>query len=409
MVASVEQRKKNFIEKAKEIHGNKYDYSLVDYKNNNTKVKIICPIHGVFEQEPRIHINNKCGCPDCGGTKKSNTEDFIKKAKKVHGDKYDYSKVKYKNARTHVTVICPEHGEFSITPDNHLHGKGCAKCYNEWRIDYWQNLSEEETKIHSEKIKQGYQNMSEDARKKMFKNKSKARTNWWNSLTDEEKKEFAEKIKEGHEKDGIPFSEKMQNYWDNLSDEYREFHSQKIKEAIGKRTNEEKEEINRKISDSWHEKTDEEIRKIKHKTYLTKKKNRTFTNSPAQDIVEYELVKVFGRSDVLIEYKDVRYPFPCDFYIVSLDLFIELNAHWTHHNHFYDKDNPEDIKLYNFWLKKSKSNFYYKSAIDTWTRRDVIKRETAIKNNLNYLVFWDNDLIDFYDWLLEIENEVKRL
>ena len=201
----------------------------------------------------------------------------------------------------------------------------------------------------------------------------------------------------------------MQNYWDNLSDEYREFHSQKIKEAIGKRTNEEKEEINRKISDSWHEKTDEEIRKIKHKTYLTKKKNRTFTNSPAQDIVEYELVKVFGRSDVLIEYKDVRYPFPCDFYIVSLDLFIELNAHWTHHNHFYDKDNPEDIKLYNFWLKKSKSNFYYKSAIDTWTRRDVIKRETAIKNNLNYLVFWDNDLIDFYDWLLEIENEVKKL
>lgn len=409
MVVSVEQRKKNFIEKAKQIHGNKYDYSLVDYKNNSTKVKIICPVHGIFEQEPRVHINNKSGCPECGGTKKSNTEDFIKKARKVHGDKYDYSKVKYKNARTHVTIICPKHGEFSITPDNHLRGKGCAKCYDGWRIDHWQHLSEEEAKIHSEKIKQGYQNMSEDAREKMFKNKSKARINWWNSLTDEEKKKFAEKIKEGHEKNGVTFSEKIRNYWDNLSDKDRELHSQKIKEAFQNKTDEEKEEINRKISETWNKKTDEEKFEIVKKCYLTKKVNNTFNISLVQKIANEELRKVFGEDDVESEYMEDRYPFSCDLYIKSLDLFIEINAFWTHGDHFFDKNNIDDLRDFEDLKERSEYDNHARNLLDTWARRDVIKREAAIKNNLNYLVFWDNNLSDFYDWLLEIEDEVKKL
>ena len=131
--ATIETHKKqsntteSFIKKAKEVHGDKYDYSKVEYINNREKVIIICPEHGPFKQKPLKHIQ-KNGCPYCGGTKKLTKEEFIKKAKEVHGDKYDYSKVDYVNSETKVIIICPEHGEFEQTPHNHLNGQGCPNC-----------------------------------------------------------------------------------------------------------------------------------------------------------------------------------------------------------------------------------------------------------------------------------------
>lgn len=116
-----------FIQKAKQVHGDKYDYSRVRYKNVNTKVCIICPIHGEFMQTPHNHLNGR-GCFKCGGTSKSNKETFIGKAKNVHNNRYDYSKVEYVNARTKVCIICPEHGEFWQIPAHHLRGEGCSKC-----------------------------------------------------------------------------------------------------------------------------------------------------------------------------------------------------------------------------------------------------------------------------------------
>ena len=124
----------SFIEKAKKVHGDKYDYSKVEYKNCKTKVCIICPKHGEFWQEARQHLSGR-GCPECkrkkcGSSQKSNIKDFINKAKEVHGNKYDYSKVEYKNSKTKVCIICPEHGEFWQRPYVHLLGQGCPKCGN---------------------------------------------------------------------------------------------------------------------------------------------------------------------------------------------------------------------------------------------------------------------------------------
>ena len=124
-----------FIEKAKQIHGDEYDYSKTEYINKRTKVCIICPKHGEFWQEPNSHIKG-CGCKKCADNNKKekysiNTEEFIEKAKKVHGDKYDYSKVDYVNSHTKVCIICPEHGEFWQTPNDHIKGCGCKKCANE--------------------------------------------------------------------------------------------------------------------------------------------------------------------------------------------------------------------------------------------------------------------------------------
>jgi hypothetical protein len=118
-----------FIQRAKKIHGDKYDYSLVEYKNMNSKVILICDKHGEFPIFPNNHIHKKCGCDKCRDTYKSTTKKFIEKARKIHGNKYDYSLVNYKNNRFVVEIICPVHGSFELTPNKHLDRiDGCPKC-----------------------------------------------------------------------------------------------------------------------------------------------------------------------------------------------------------------------------------------------------------------------------------------
>ena len=115
-----------FFERSKKLYNDYYDYSKVDYINNHTKVCIICPKHGEFWITPNSFWKGK-GCPICHGHK-MDTGSFIEKAKQIHGDKYDYSKVEYISSATKVCIICPEHGEFLITPNRHLQGQGCGKC-----------------------------------------------------------------------------------------------------------------------------------------------------------------------------------------------------------------------------------------------------------------------------------------
>jgi hypothetical protein len=116
-----------FIEKARLKHGDKYDYSLIEYANKISKVKIICSEHGIFEQRPDSHLSG-CGCQKCSGIYKPSTEEFVIKAKEIHGNKYDYSLVDYKKSNDKITIICPTHGNFETTPNNHLNGKDCPNC-----------------------------------------------------------------------------------------------------------------------------------------------------------------------------------------------------------------------------------------------------------------------------------------
>lgn len=118
-----------FIERCNKIHQNKYDYSLVDIHKCHDKVKIICPIHGEFEQLAYDHLHGH-GCPKCAqDVNRMTQEEFIKRAREIHGDKYDYSKVHYINTYTTVEIICPIHGSFFQTPDSHINKKcGCPTC-----------------------------------------------------------------------------------------------------------------------------------------------------------------------------------------------------------------------------------------------------------------------------------------
>ncbi|MDR1019014.1 MAG: hypothetical protein LBM02_09990 [Lachnospiraceae bacterium] len=118
-----------FIEKSNKYHHNKYDYELVDYKNKNSKVQIICPKHGLFSQVAGNHMTGS-GCPKCKNSIKMDTTIFIERAVNKHGCKYNYSKVNYINPKSKVQIICPIHGSFFQRPTNHLSGRGCNKCAN---------------------------------------------------------------------------------------------------------------------------------------------------------------------------------------------------------------------------------------------------------------------------------------
>lgn len=125
----VKLTKSEFIQRAKSVHGDKYDYSEVDYKNNQSTISIICNTHGRFLQRASNHMRG-IGCRNCGKTKPKDTN-FITRAIDVHGDKYDYSLVDYKGSFPHVTIVCRHHGEFRQSPANHLTGRGCDKCARE--------------------------------------------------------------------------------------------------------------------------------------------------------------------------------------------------------------------------------------------------------------------------------------
>ena len=116
-----------YIKACKKIHGEKYDYSKTVYNGAHNYITFTCPIHGDISMKAYSHLQGN-GCRYCAGTYHFTREEFIKKAREVHGDKYDYSKVEYINTNTKVCIICPKHGEFWQTPAHHLSGVGCPFC-----------------------------------------------------------------------------------------------------------------------------------------------------------------------------------------------------------------------------------------------------------------------------------------
>lgn len=125
-----------FVQKAKSIHGDVYDYSKVNYVNSGTRVIIVCIKHGEFAQLPNNHLS-KNGCPECSGKKRLNTESFIKKCINVYGDKFTYLKTNYVRAHTQVIITCKEHGDFSVDPSLFIHkSRGCTTCNKPTKEDF---------------------------------------------------------------------------------------------------------------------------------------------------------------------------------------------------------------------------------------------------------------------------------
>lgn len=133
--------KEQFVSDARKVHGNKYDYSKVEYKGCHVEVEVVCPKHGSFWQTPTNHLLGH-GCIKCRTEERANrqrrtTDEFIAQARIVHGDKYNYDKTEYVNKRTNVCITCPIHGDFWQNAQSHLNGCGCKECMKEkFRLSY---------------------------------------------------------------------------------------------------------------------------------------------------------------------------------------------------------------------------------------------------------------------------------
>lgn len=428
------------------------------------------------------------------------TDIFIEKAKSIHGNKYDYSKVIYKKAKEKVCIICPIHGEFYQTPDKHLHGKGCILCgyeqqkqtnlkkygntcslqnkavndkakatiksrYGVENVMQCDEIKQRQTDsvlshygvtnpMHSvkiqERIKQtnikkygteyGFQN---DDVKRKIRETNVQKYGCENPMQyDAIKQKLQRSIFEKYGVSNVMELESVRNKikQTDLQKYGCEYHitSDVVKEKIITtnverygcenpmlnedvrmkvfRTNCERyggnspfcsKDVRNKALESIFEKYGVDnvsaLPEIQSKIIQTMVKNNSFAKSKPEDDMYLKLISHFGKSDVLRQYKDDRYPFRCDFYVKSLDLFIELNAFWMHGYHFFNINDERDVKTLSDWRQQLCSgHIAYQSAIETWTHRDLLKRETAIKNNLNYLVFWNSDLSDFYNWFYNL-------
>jgi hypothetical protein len=132
----------NFIKKSTEIHNNKYDYSLVNYSNNRTKIKIICPIHGIFKQTADKHSNRKHGCPSCGKTKKITKEYFLSKTNELYGDLFKYPNLSFDNCHDKIEIECTKHGSFYNKLHIHLKTNSCIGCRKERRFNEYKKQCE---------------------------------------------------------------------------------------------------------------------------------------------------------------------------------------------------------------------------------------------------------------------------
>ena len=198
--------------------------------------------------------------------------------------------------------------------------------------------------------------------------------NSWKNKTEEELKEYSKMQKIAHSTDEFKNKIKLANkkYYESLSEEER----QTIR-------------MNRQLANkaTWKISGKE----ILQKTYETKKSNHTFNSSKPEDSYYIHLIDIYGKDDVVRQYRDDRYPYACDFYVKSLDLFIELNFNWTHGGHPFDSQNEADIKKLTIWEEKAIKSEFYKNAIYTWTELDVKKQLIAKENKLNYTVYYSEE------------------
>lgn len=375
--------KNEFIEKANAVHNSKYDYSQVEYKNNKTPVAIVCPIHGVFWQRPDKHLQGQ-GCPFCSKTRKYSTEDFIARSRAVHGDKYDYSKSVYKNANSKIKIICPEHGEFEQLAGNHLKGKGCPKCkYNKAKTTLIEHYGVNNP-MKSDEIKQTYENTIME----MY-----GVTNVAKNL------QVRQSIKDTcNRKYGTDFAITSDIVRCKIEDKFNDTYG--CKSPFGSdvvRCRSQETMMQKYGTDNFAKsaKYHDLLPEILKKRIEPLRANNSFTISNPENVLYDMLVLMFGKDDVIRQYSSDVYPFACDFYIKSRDMYIELNASWTHNTHWFGTDDGDEDIL-SLW--SSKNTVYYDNAIMTWHDRDIKKRNTAQENNLNYVVFWDNNLLDAKAW-----------
>jgi tRNA1(Val) A37 N6-methylase TrmN6 len=306
---------------------------------------------------------------------------FIERAKSVHGDKYDYSKVEYVNTKTHVIIICPEHGEFLQKPEKHMIGRGCPKCANS-RV--------EETNLKKYGVRRPLQS------KAIHDKMEQTNIERYGHKNPTSCPDIMDKVRNTcRERYGVDYAVQAEHV--------KKQKEQTLQEKYGGNSPFSSEEIQEKAHETIRNKygiaNPMDSFDIKQKVSNSKRENNTFHTSLTEDNMYEILCQIFGADDIERQFSSIDYPYLCDFYVISRDMYIELNASWTHGYHWFDGLSESDCKKLSELKSKSDSNNYYANAVYVWSERDIEKRECARKHKLNYIVFWDNKLRDFDVWV----------
>lgn len=288
---------------------------------------------------------------------------------------------------------------------------------------------QQKQEISSRSLKEAFKNMSQNKKLEM-RNKQKA---WWNNRTLEQKEQWKNTVSKNSKAMWKNMSQeqlqRIQNKMNisakrikkNMTEEEKSHRIQAFKNTWYSASDEEKQLRNKRNSDRkkdwWHNvseevlkhrskqykqtmssKTEEQLKDIQNKIYETKKKNNTLNISKPEKYYENILKEKYS-DNLVCQYKSQKYPFACDFYIKHLDLYIDLNFHWTHGKHLFNINNVKDQEILMLWQQRSLKSKFYQNAIYTWTDLDVRKDKITTQNNINRLVFYNEN--EFNSWLKE--------
>lgn len=311
-------------------------------------------------------------------------EQFLEKARAVHGDKYDYSQAVYESSQKKVTIICPKHGAFRQQAGSHLRGAGCPLCGTETmrsKMDYEACAVKRKATCRQ---RYGVDNpMQTEA----------ARTSQRAGLLE---KYGVENISQS---EAVIERRRQTNLARYGATSYAGSPEGKARieatmlERYGAKNFMQSDAVKARRMQQEQFGADHYTRSAEYS------RNHTFNASGGEDLLYERLTAVFGDGQVIRQYQDERYPYACDFYVKDRDLFIELNASWTHGGRWWQQDSSWCRRQKAVWQDKAALHAFYKQALDTWLMRDTAKRAAAELGRLNYLVFWDADLKDVDLWV----------
>ena len=330
--------------------------------------------------------------------------EFIEKAERVHQGRYDYSRVEYKNGTTKVVIICKIHGEFTQRPYMHLQGQGCPECAKADRkktckarygleMPMMSDAAREKTRQTNLARYGGENVMASQAVR------DKIKTTWLEKYGVDN----PQKVPEIREKTAATNLIRYGAASSFQNADVQARHRETMMSRYGVPNSMQVPGVRQKAVATWQAKygVDNPMQNecVSLKSFATRAKNHTVNSSKPEEKLYLRLVYEFGEGDVVRQYvDDSRYPFHCDFYVKSRDMFIELNAGWPHGGYWFDGADSTDVARAQSWTVKGYTKPYYASAVNTWSRGDVRKRDAARVHGLNYVVFWDQKLRDADVW-----------
>lgn len=392
--------KDEFVTRAREIHGDKYDYSKVVMAGSQTKVEIICPDHGSFLQTPAKHLSGRgCSHPDCIRAKKIATnmakygvENYAQLNKKPLKPKKqrDYA---VEQAKREATMIA-RYGSPNPMQVEEIKSRHEETCMEHFGTPTPLSSLDVRTKIEETMIATygGKSAMCDPA----VREKSRF------SCLETYGEENPMKSPDVQAK----LAETMQNKYGatnamlvkDIQERQHAIQVETMKTRYGVNSSFESPELRAKAEATCIRKYGKpnamQCRKIVERMLESKRRNGTSSTSKPEEDLYLMLVRRFGEDDVIRQHVSEQYPSACDFYIPSRNMYIELNGCAQHSVHWFGRDGDDEILN----LIAAKDTAWYDSVIDTWTRRDVAKRNIARENNLNYVVFWDDRLRDAELW-----------